>query len=130
MGGNKEGGLFALQWEELTMRRRPYPTLLVGQNSLLREGLAHILCADFRIIGSVADVREVPVDLLSQHHSILLIITSSDESSAVAAQIEVFKGQHPAGYVAVLVDQYRPADIVSIFQMGANACLAKTVTRD
>jgi DNA-binding NarL/FixJ family response regulator len=111
------------------MRRRPLATVLVGQNALLREGLARILgAADFRIIGSEARVQDVKQT--SRHQSLLLIIDVGDDPHAAVAEIELFKEQHPSGRVAVLADHYPLFDMVSAFAAGANLYFANSVRCD
>ncbi len=108
--------------------RRPFPTALIGQSSLLREGLAQILGpAGFRVVASVSSVHDL-AGSLAHHQSVILIIDSGGDPSAATEQIKLFKEQHPAGRVAVLVDRYRLTDMVSVFQTGANVCFVKTIS--
>jgi DNA-binding NarL/FixJ family response regulator len=113
------------------MRRRPFATVLVGGNALLREGLARILsAADFRVVASASNVDELTVGPVAQHQSILLIIDAGDDPNAAVSQIELFKEQHPAGRVAVLADHYQLADMVSAFRAGTNVFFVKVKTCD
>src|SRR6266566_7223257 len=112
------------------MRRPSFPTVLVGQASLLREGLARIIgVAGFRVVASVSSIHEL-ADSLVQHQSIFLIIDSGADPRAAAEHVKLFKEQHPASRVGVLLEHYQLSDIFAVFQAGANVCLAKTVTPD
>jgi DNA-binding NarL/FixJ family response regulator len=108
------------------MRRRPFATVLVGPSALLREGLAHVLeAAGFRVVASVFRIDDAVLGTLAQYQSILLIVDVGDDRYTIAGYIESFKKQHPTGRVAVLADHYRPSDIVSALQAGANAYFPK-----
>lgn len=107
------------------MRRRAFATALVGQCSLLREGLSHILGAassPFRIVASAPTVGELAME------PDLLIIDSGIDPRALASQIDAFKHKQPTGRVAVLADQYVIPLVLSAFRAGANAYLLKDVT--
>ena len=109
----------------------PIGTVLVGQNVLLREGLARILsAADFRILASASDVEDPDLSSLPQEQPILLIIDVSDDFDAALAQIVSFKHRYPAGRVAVLAREHQLTAMVSAFRMGANAYLVNITTCD
>lgn len=115
------------------MRRRGCATVLVGQCSLFREGLSHILCsADsrFRIVASIASVRDVSWEPTEPGQATLLIVDSNGDPRAMTGEIEVFKRQRPDGRVAVLADQYVFPWVLSAFRSGANAYLLKALTSD
>jgi two-component system, NarL family, nitrate/nitrite response regulator NarL len=113
------------------MRRRcACATVLVGQCSLLREGLTHILCAAesrFRIVASAASIYDLVLGPMEQHQPLLLIIESGSDPLAMANQIAAFKDHHPSGRVAVLADQYVFPRVLSAFRAGANAYFLKVV---
>jgi DNA-binding NarL/FixJ family response regulator len=107
------------------MRREPYPTVLVGPSALIREGITRILSPTrFRILGSASCVGDL-LDLRSQYGSLLLVIDSGDDVTSSTEQIKLFKERYPAGRIAVLADRYQSTDVVSAYQAGANAYLAK-----
>jgi DNA-binding NarL/FixJ family response regulator len=115
------------------MRRRTCATILVGQCSLLREGLSHILCATqfpFRVVASAASIYDLDLEPIEQLLPLLLIIDAGSDSHAMANQIEAFKDRQPAGRVAVLADQYTFPWMVSAFRAGANAYFLKIVASD
>lgn len=112
------------------MKRRAFATALVGQCSLLREGLSRILStasSPFRIVASVPTIDGLAMEPAQPD---LLIIDSGNDPRALAKQIDVFKQRQSAGRVAVLADQYVVPLVLSAFRAGANAYLLKDVTSD
>jgi len=117
----------------IVMRRRACATILVGQRSLLREGLSHILCSAgprFRIVASAPSIHDLPWEPIERHQPILLIIDSDGDPRAMADQMDAFKQQRPTGRIAVLADQYVFPRMLSAFRAGANAYFLKSVTSD
>jgi two-component system nitrate/nitrite response regulator NarL len=115
------------------MRRRACATVLVGQCSLLREGLSHILrAADsrFRIVASAASIYDLVLEPIEKDQPLLLIIDSDSDPRGMAKQIEAFKYQRPASRVAVLADRYDLPWVLSAFRAGANAYFLKAVSPD
>lgn len=108
------------------MRRHAVATMLVGSNSLLREGLAHILCPPkFRVVASGPGIAAFDITALAQYQSILLIFESGDIPARAIEFIATFKRQNTAARVVVLGSGWRPPDIVAVFQAGANAYFAQ-----
>jgi two-component system nitrate/nitrite response regulator NarL len=113
------------------MNRATTDTVLVGQNVLLREGLARILSpAGFRIFASESSVDYLISNSLPQQQPILLIIDVGDDFDIAFAQMKSFKQRYPAGRVAMLAHQRQLRTMMSAFRLGANAYLAKAATRD
>jgi two-component system, NarL family, nitrate/nitrite response regulator NarL len=115
------------------MRRRAYVTAVVGQCSLLREGIAHLLCAaesKFRIAAAAPSIYDPLLEPIEQHQLLLLIMDSGTTARALAEQILAFRDRQPAGRVAVISDQYVLPWIVSAFRAGANAYFPKIVTSE
>jgi len=108
------------------MSRRAIATILVGQSTLLREGLARILIPPkFRVIASGPRIDALDASVLAQYEFRLLIIESGDDPSWDIEHIAVFKREHPADRIAVLGHRWRPTDIVTAFQVGANVYFAQ-----
>jgi two-component system nitrate/nitrite response regulator NarL len=104
----------------------PVGTIVVGENVLLREGMARILsAAGFCVIASAPFADDQFPGTLTAEQPVLLVIDVSDDFEAALRQIEAFKRRCPAGRVAVLADRHRPAEMVSAFRAGANAYLTK-----
>ena len=103
--------------------------VIVAANALLRECLTQILsAANFRVIASMPCADAHVLSTLPQARSILLIIDMSDHFQAGLKQIESFKQRYPRGRVVVLADQHPLNELLSAFQVGANAYLAKVAT--
>jgi two-component system nitrate/nitrite response regulator NarL len=109
------------------MQRRGCSTILVGPNGLVREGLARILAApNFRVLGSVASIRDLDLNAVAKHQPVLLILEFSNDPGAAISQIALFKKQCPLARVAVLGDPDQ-LDLVAAFQAGTNACFPKDI---
>jgi len=104
------------------MRRRySFATVLVGKNSLRREGLAGILrSANFRILASVSCADDLLESKAQPEQTLFLVIHTGDDFDAAIAQIEVFRDRHPGGRFALVADHYRLSELVSAFRAGAN----------
>jgi two-component system nitrate/nitrite response regulator NarL len=113
------------------MNRAITDTVLVGQNALLREGLARILSsAGFRIIGSASSIDELILNSPSQQLAFLLIIDVGEDFDTAFAQLKSFKKQYPAGRVAMLAHKRQQRPMMSAFRLGANAYLSKAASSD
>jgi two-component system, NarL family, nitrate/nitrite response regulator NarL len=107
------------------MRNR-FATIVVEPSIFIREGLLRVLgAAQFRIIASADRVEDLVLASLPQHRSILLVIGTGEKPRAAVRQIELFREWHPAGRIAVLGRGWDLSDTVSVFRIGANACLVK-----
>jgi two-component system, NarL family, nitrate/nitrite response regulator NarL len=108
------------------MRRRPFPTVLIGPSALIFEGITRILTPTrFRVIASAPCVHDLSLDLSPADERLLLIVDAGDNPVASIEQIKLFKGRYPKGRIVVLADRYRSNDAMSAYRAGANACLVK-----
>jgi two-component system nitrate/nitrite response regulator NarL len=113
------------------MSRRAIATILVGQSTLLREGLARILIPPkFRVIASGPRIDALDADALAQYDLRLLIIESGDNPSLEIEHIALFKREHPLDRIAILGHRWRAVDIVTAFQMGANVYFAQVTASE
>jgi DNA-binding NarL/FixJ family response regulator len=113
------------------MSRRAIATILVGQSTLLREGLARILIPPkFRVIASGPRLEALDAGALAQYEFRLLIIESGEDPSSDIEHIAVFKREHPGDRIAILGHHWRPADIVTAFQVGANVYFAQVTASE
>jgi DNA-binding NarL/FixJ family response regulator len=111
-------------------RKRFLPVILFGKSILLREGLARILRAgNFRIIASVSSANDLPPGK-STPHPLFLIVHTGDDFDAAVEQIELLRGRHPDGRIAIVADHYRPKDLTSAFRAGANGYFINAITCD
>lgn len=103
------------------MRRRyAFATVLVGKDSLRREGLARILrSANFRILASVACADDLLACKVQSCQLLFLIVRTGDDFDPAIEQIELFKDRHPDGRIAVVADHYQQDELVSAFRAGA-----------
>src|ERR1700680_107644 len=106
-------------------RRQSFATILVGKRILLREGLARILrSANFRILASVSCADDLLPSKLQLHQPLVLVVHTGDDFGASVEQIELLRGQHPGGRIAIVADHYRLGELVSAFRAGANGYFA------
>jgi two-component system nitrate/nitrite response regulator NarL len=106
-------------------------TVLVGLNTLLREGLAHILRPPrFDIIASGPTVDLSHTTALERYAARLLVIESAETATGARDTIVCFKHQHPLGRVAILGTHWSSSEILAAFQAGANVYLAHVTSGD
>ncbi len=111
-------------------RQISFPTIVIGQNSLLREGCTRILrSANFRILDSVSGAD----DLQGKVHAdpvLCLIVHAGDEFGLVAEQIKLFRKRYPDARIAIVADRYRPNELVSAFRAGASGYFVEGIAWD
>lgn len=116
------------------MHRRSCAIVLIGQSSLLREGLRHILLgasgSSFQIAASAATVDDLAWAPMEPNQPPLLIIDAGGDPRALARQIATFKTRQPSGRVVVLADQHVAASVLAAFHAGANAYYQKAVASE
>ena len=112
-------------------RRHSFATIVVGQNSLLREGVGRILrSANFRIVASVSCADDLLTNKLQTPQPLFLIVHTGNDFDFVLEQIGVFRESHPGGRIAIVADRYRPNELVSAFRAGANGYFVDVMTCD
>jgi two-component system nitrate/nitrite response regulator NarL len=112
-------------------QRESFAIILVGRSILLREGLARILrSADFRILASVSCADDLLPSKHQLHDPLFLIVHTGDDFDAAVEQIELFRGQHPRGRIAIVADHYRLDELVLAFRAGANGYFADVMACD
>jgi len=103
------------------MPSRAIATIIVGQRTLLREGLARILLPPkFRIVASSPRIDALDAAALAQYELRLLIIESGGNPLSEIEHIALFRREHPLDRIAILGHRWRPSDIVTAFQAGVN----------
>jgi DNA-binding NarL/FixJ family response regulator len=111
--------------------RQSSAIVLIGKNTLFREGLARILSsADFRILASVSCAEDLLPRELQLHRPLFLVVHTGDDFGAAVKQIELFRNQHPGGRIAIVAYHYRPGDLVSAFRAGANGYFVDVMACD
>jgi DNA-binding NarL/FixJ family response regulator len=96
-------------------------TILIGKDSLLRQGLAKILhSANFRITSSVACADELLTGKGLPRQLLFLIFHIGDDFHAAIKQIELIRNRHPGGNIGIVTDRYRLEELISAFRSGAS----------
>ena len=114
------------------MRRRfSSGTILIGKNSLLREGLAKILhSANFRITASVSCADDLLTSKGLPHQLLFLIFHIGDDIDAAIKQIQLIRNRHPSGSIGIVTDRYRLEELILAFRSGANGYFVDVMTCD
>ena len=114
------------------MRRRySFATVLVGSNSLRREGLEKILRSEnFRILASVSSADDLPSRKIQPCELLFLIVHNGEQFATTVAQIESFKERHPGARIAVVADHYQLNELVSAFRAGATGFFVDVMSCD
>lgn len=111
-------------------RRQSYGTVLIGKNVLIREGIAKILhAANFRIAASASSPAELPGSL-QEEQLMFLIVHTGDDFDLAREQIGYVKNRYPDARVAIVSDNYRPAELASAFRAGANGYFVNVISCD
>ncbi len=112
-------------------RRHSFATVLVGQSSLLKEGVARIVrSANFRIVASVSCADYLLTSKVQPPHPLFLIVHTGDDFDVVTEQIELLRGSHPGGRIAIVADHHRLHELLSAFRAGANGYFVNAMTCD
>jgi DNA-binding NarL/FixJ family response regulator len=110
-------------------RRRPFVTILVGKDSLLREGLAAILrSADFRILASVSCADDLAPCKIRSQQSLFLFVHTGNSFETVLTQIQYLRNEHPRARIVIVADRYRLAELVDAIRAGANGYFVDILT--
>lgn len=108
--------------------------ILIGEVSLLREGISRILrSADFRIVASIQSALdlhaiELPAKDAKADGLLFLLVRTSDDFDSIAGQIQPLRARFPDVPIAVVPDRCRLNDLLSAFRAGAKGYLAGAMT--
>ncbi len=112
-------------------QRNSFRAVLIGKNSLIREGLASVLrSAKFRILASVSCANDCPPCKAQPGQLLFLIVHTGDNFCSAIEQIELIRGRDPGGSIAIVTDHYRLDEVVSALRAGANGYFTDVMTRD
>jgi two-component system nitrate/nitrite response regulator NarL len=103
--------------------RPEVPTLLIGQNRLIRSGLSHILAGTHFVIS------EETAELTSESRFLCLIyddLTAEDLSATIVR----LKTQWPSARAVLLSEHSDPAALSQAFQVGLNGLCPTTMNRE
>ena len=113
------------------MRKSSFATVVIGRNSLRKDGLAEFLrSADFGIVSSVTCADDLCAGRLQKRQLLFLIVNTSDDFEAAVEQIELLRSRYPRGCVAVVADRYRLNELVAAFRAGANGYFVDVTSCD
>ena len=106
----------------------PVITVLGCKNSMLREGLKHILSSTrFKLHPEGLTRGEVVLDSEPSGSPLLFILDSNLYPPSLAQAIETLKARYPHARIVVLSDNFDLDDMKATFQSGADGyCLATT----
>ncbi|MBD2745179.1 response regulator transcription factor [Microvirga sp. BT688] len=106
----------------------PVTTVLSCKNSMLREGLKHILSSTrFKLHSEGMTRDEILLDQGAPGSAFLVILDANSFPSKLAHGISSIKDQYPQARVVILSDSFHLDDMKSAFQSGADGyCLATT----
>ena len=106
----------------------PVTTVLGCKNSMLREGLRHILSSTrFRLHPENLTRGDITLDHAVQESPLLFILDANFYPSGLAEGIWPLKQQHTQARIVVLSDSFNLEGMKSAFQSGADGyCLATT----
>src|SRR6266481_7691827 len=112
-------------------RQHSFATILIVRSVLIREGIAKILrAANLRIAASVSCGDDLAPNKLQSHQLLFLIVHTGDDFDVALEQIELLRGSHPKGRIAIVADHHRLDDLVSAFRAGANGNFVDVMTCD
>lgn len=112
-------------------RRQSFVTILVGKNSLLREGLATILrSANFRILASVSRPDDLAPCKLRSRQALFLIVHTGNGFETVIEQIEHLRNEHARARIVIVADRYRLPELLAAFRAGANGYFVDILSCD
>jgi two-component system, NarL family, nitrate/nitrite response regulator NarL len=102
-------------------RRRSLVTIVVGRNSLRKDGFIQFLrSADFGSVVSVTSADNLYDSKIQKRQLLFLIIHTGDDFQVAVEQIEPLKRRYPDGRVVVIADRYRLNELAAAFRAGAN----------
>lgn len=106
----------------------PVTTILGCKNSMLREGLRHILSSTrFRLHPENLASGEIALDQETQEGPLLFILDANLYPSGLAEGIWALKQKYAQARIVVLADNFNLEGMKSAFQSGADGyCLATT----
>jgi two-component system nitrate/nitrite response regulator NarL len=106
----------------------PVTTVLSCKNSMLREGLKHILSSTrFKLHSEGMTRDEIILDQNAPGSSFLVILDANLYPAMLAHGIASIKEQYPQARIVVLSDSFNLSDMKAAFQSGADGyCLATT----
>jgi two-component system, NarL family, nitrate/nitrite response regulator NarL len=99
-------------------------TVLIGQSTLLRMGIGHILSGTRFALAEDVHCDASNVSTTASNWPVLFLICESRSSDEYVEMIEQVKAQCPTARVVILVDHMEPQAVMQVCQAGINGlCL-------
>jgi two-component system, NarL family, nitrate/nitrite response regulator NarL len=99
-------------------------TVLIGQNTLLRTGIGHILSGSRFALAEDVLCDASNVSAIARELPVLFLICESRSSDEYVEMIEQVKAQCPMARVVILVDHMEPQAVMQVCQAGIDGlCL-------
>jgi two-component system, NarL family, nitrate/nitrite response regulator NarL len=102
--------------------------VLVGRNTLVREGLSRILAEDsFHVIQSVEDVSGLgPIDLAGRGEDLLAVVDCGGGPFSIDT-VQQLQGPWPDCRIVILADAFDFDGMISAFQAGVHGYIVKQI---
>lgn len=112
-------------------RKRSLTTIVIGGNSLRKDALTEFLrSADLGTVRAVTCADQLYAYEFEQAQKLFVLVHTGDDFQIAHAQIEPLRGGHPDSRVVVVADRYRPHEVASTFQAGANGYFVDVMSRE
>ena len=112
-------------------RRRSLLTVIVGRDSLRKDGLTQFLrSAGFGVVISVTSAAALCASRLQRRQLLFFIVHGRHDFEAALEQVKSVKSHHPDGRVVMIGDQYRLRDLTTAFWAGAKGYFVDATTPD
>ena len=111
-------------------RRRSRLTIVVGRNSLRKDGLTQFLrSADFGMVTSATSADDLCASKIRPGQVLYVVVHSGDDFDAEVAQIEPLRSRQD-GRVIMVADRYRLNEMTAAYRAGANGYFVDVTNSD
>ena len=105
-----------------------YEAILVGRSISFTESIARILDnTQFHVAAREVDMDRLGSGDMGRQETVLLVLDARHGLESAVRQVEAFRRLHAEARIVAVTGATRTADIGSLLQAGANACLADDV---
>jgi len=111
-------------------RRHSRFTIVVGRNSLRKDGLTQFLrSADFGMVTSATSADDLCASKIRPGQVLYVVVHSGDDFDAEVAQIEPLRSRQD-GRVIMVADRYRLNEMTAAYRAGANGYFVDVTNSD
>lgn len=103
-------------------------TVLVGKNSLAREGLRRILSEENFTVQASIESGTFLLDQTAEADTPNLIIVDNCEPDQIETELELFKAGYPNARRVVLSDNFKLNNVIDAFKGGADGYIVKEIS--